>query len=196
MQIIRSVQAVPSDFEQQEYSWDTTVPLRPKALQIWLSLMRIPRIGQLFGRTVARRFSGTGAAGFAPGFRCLYGNLIVGKDVYLGDSFCVDYAPIVCADHVYMSFENLILTSTHDLTDFKRVIARPIVLEENVWITSRCTVLGGVRIGANSVIAAGSIVTRSIPANVLAGGNPARVIKEISRCKQTGLAADSRGQQS
>lgn len=182
------VDEVPPDYEQREFSWDTGVPPWPRALRVWLGLLRVPQAGKFFGRLIARRFQGTGVAGLEPGFRCIYGNLIVGNDVYLGDAFCVDYAPIVCANHVYMSLDNMIITSTHDLNNFGRVIAHPVVLEENVWITSRCTILGGVRVGANTVIAAGSVVSRSIPANVLAGGNPARVIKKIDRCRPAKLS--------
>lgn len=54
-----------------------------------------------------------------------------------------------------------------------------VVLEENVWVGMGCTILKGVTIGKNSVIAAGSVVVHSIPPNVLAGGNPARVLKRF-----------------
>jgi len=54
-----------------------------------------------------------------------------------------------------------------------------VVLEDNVWLGLRCTVCKGVTIGENSVLGAGSVVTRDIPANVVAAGNPAKVIKEI-----------------
>lgn len=56
---------------------------------------------------------------------------------------------------------------------------RDVVVEDNVWVGSRVMILKGVTIGMNSVIAAGSVVTRDIPANVIAGGVPARVIREF-----------------
>ncbi len=55
----------------------------------------------------------------------------------------------------------------------------PIKIGNNVWIGGGVKIMGGVSIGDNTVIAAGSIINRSIPANVLAGGNPCRVIREI-----------------
>lgn len=58
--------------------------------------------------------------------------------------------------------------------------ARPVVIEDNVWIGTSVIILPGVTIGAGSVIAAGSIVNKSIPAMVIAGGNPARVIKDMN----------------
>ena len=57
---------------------------------------------------------------------------------------------------------------------------RPVTLENNVWLGERVIVCKGVRIGENSVIGAGSVVTKDIPANVIAAGNPARVIKAIN----------------
>lgn len=55
--------------------------------------------------------------------------------------------------------------------------AKPIIIEDNVWIGARSTILKGVTIGKNSVVAAGSIVTKDVPANCLVGGVPARILK-------------------
>lgn len=57
----------------------------------------------------------------------------------------------------------------------------PIVIEDDVWIGARCQILKGVTIGARSVIAAGSVVTKNIPADVLAGGVPCKVIRMINK---------------
>ena len=113
---------------------------------------------------------------YIPGFIILYGN-IIGTNVGLCDVFCADYAPILLGQNVGFSFRNMLLTSSHDEENFSIVKARPIIIRENVWITSNCTILGGVEIGENSIIAAGSVVTKSIPANVIAGGNPCRPIR-------------------
>ena len=113
---------------------------------------------------------------YIPGFIMLYGN-IAGKNVGLCDVFCVDYAPIILGNNVGFSFRNLLLTSSHDEVNFSIVKARPIIIKDNVWITSNCTILGGVEIGENSIIAAGSVVTKSIPPNVIAGGNPCKPIR-------------------
>jgi len=55
----------------------------------------------------------------------------------------------------------------------------PIIIEDDVWIGARCQVLKGVTIGARSIIAAGSVVTKDIPCDVIAGGVPCKVIREI-----------------
>lgn len=98
-------------------------------------------------------------------------------NVKLCDVFCVDYAPIILGNNVGFSFRNLLLTSSHDEVNFSVVKARPIIIRDNVWITSNCTILGGVEIGENSIIAAGSVVTKSIPPNVIAAGNPCKPVR-------------------
>lgn len=58
--------------------------------------------------------------------------------------------------------------------------ASPVVIEDDVWIGTQCIIMKGVRIGARSVIAAGSVVTKDVPADSVAAGNPARVVKKIA----------------
>lgn len=55
----------------------------------------------------------------------------------------------------------------------------PVVIEDDVWVGAHCIILKGVTIGARSVIGAGSVVTKSIPADCVAAGNPCRVIKNL-----------------
>ena len=76
-----------------------------------------------------------------------------------------------------------IITSSHPVEPSRRrafTVARPIVIERNVWIAAGATIIGGVTVGQNSVVAAGSVVTRNVPPNTLVGGNPARVIRRIA----------------
>lgn len=68
----------------------------------------------------------------------------------------------------------------------KNIPSAPIVIEDDVWIGARCMILKGVHIGARSIIAAGSVVTKDIPADVIAGGNPCKVIREINREERIG----------
>lgn len=107
-------------------------------------------------------------------------NLKIGKNVGLADTFILAYAPISIGDNCSFSFRNMIITSTHDLADFSTIIAKPITIGKNVWITTNVTILPGVTIGDNTIIGAGSVVTEDIPSNVLAAGNPCKVIKKIN----------------
>jgi acetyltransferase-like isoleucine patch superfamily enzyme len=75
-----------------------------------------------------------------------------------------------------------LITSGHPIEPSQRragVTASPIVIERNVWIAAGATIIGGVTVAENSVVAAGSVVTRDVPPNTLVGGNPARVIRSI-----------------
>lgn len=73
-----------------------------------------------------------------------------------------------------------ILDHDHDLAERHKFVVAPTVLSENVWIGEKAIVLKGVSIGRNSIVGAGSVVTKSLPENVIAAGNPATVIREIS----------------
>jgi acetyltransferase-like isoleucine patch superfamily enzyme len=87
----------------------------------------------------------------------------------------------------------------HDLYDRTRLIgtARPVTLEENVWIGDGATVCKGVTVGAHSVVAAGAVVARDVPSGVVVAGNPARVVKELDptreRITRRELFADPEG---
>jgi acetyltransferase-like isoleucine patch superfamily enzyme len=75
-----------------------------------------------------------------------------------------------------------IITSGHPLEPSQRragVTAVPIVIERNVWIAAGATIIGGVTVGENSVVAAGAVVTRDVPANSLVAGVPAKVIRSL-----------------
>ncbi|MNZ46530.1 Galactoside O-acetyltransferase [compost metagenome] len=75
---------------------------------------------------------------------------------------------------------NMIDTNFHPVDSEDRSQSKDITISDNVWIGRGAVILPGVTIGENSVIAAGSIVTRDIPPNVLAGGTPAKVIRELN----------------
>ena len=76
-----------------------------------------------------------------------------------------------------------IITASHPLEPSQRraaTIGKPIAIKKNVWIAAGATIVGGVTVGENSVVAAGSVVSKDVPANSLVGGNPARVIRSIA----------------
>ncbi|MFC9970616.1 sugar O-acetyltransferase [Spirillospora sp. NPDC127200] len=95
----------------------------------------------------------------------------------------LDVAPITIGADVQIGPNVQLLTPTHPLDPEQRraklEAAEPIVIEDNVWLGGGAIVLAGVTVGADSVIGAGAVVTKDIPANVVAVGSPARVIRRL-----------------
>ncbi len=121
-----------------------------------------------------------------PPFRANWGgkNLHFGNHVYANFNLtCVDDAAIYVGDHVMFAPNVVITTTNHTINPELRLeqyqYVKPVHIGNNVWIGSGAVVLPGVTIGDNTVIGAGSIVTKDIPANVVAVGNPCRVLREI-----------------
>lgn len=110
-------------------------------------------------------------------------DISVGRNVFVNQNCTFyDLGGLDIADDVMIGPNVSLITSGHPLDPSRRrsvVVAKPIVIEKNVWIAANVIVIGGVTVGENSVIAAGSVVTRDVPPNTLAGGNPASVIRMI-----------------
>ncbi len=107
----------------------------------------------------------------------------VGRHVFINQG-CTFYslAPITIGDEVLIGPNVSLITSGHPVAPSQRqalLVGAPITIERNVWIAAGATVIGGVTIGENSVVAAGSVVTRDVPPDTLVGGNPAGVIRSI-----------------
>lgn len=119
-------------------------------------------------------------------FFCDYGyNIEIGENFFMNmNCVILDGAKVKFGDNVFVAPNCGFYTAGHPL-DVKRrnsglEYAKPITIGNNVWIGAQVCVLPGVSIGDNTVIGAGSVVTKNIPANVLAYGNPCRVIREIT----------------
>lgn len=129
---------------------------------------------------------------FSP-FYCEYGiNIHVGKDCSINyNCIFLDVSPITLGDGVWIGANVTLATPNHPLLVEERLpydypdgrynleYSSPIVIKDGCWICSSVTICGGVTIGENSVIAAGSVVTRDVPPNTLVAGVPARVIRTI-----------------
>jgi acetyltransferase-like isoleucine patch superfamily enzyme len=107
----------------------------------------------------------------------------IGRNVFINQNCTFyDLGGIDIADDVMIGPNVSIITSGHPLELSERrsvTIGKPIVIDRNVWIAAGATIIGGVTIGESSVVAAGSVVTKDVPANTLVGGNPARVIRGV-----------------
>jgi maltose O-acetyltransferase len=118
-------------------------------------------------------------------FYCTYG-----RNTYLGDHVFLNYMCVILDNNEVRIGDNAMIgpsvqiyTAAHDLQAETRnqgwETAKPVVIEENVWIGGGAILLPGVTIGRNAVVGAGAVVSRNVPANTVVAGNPARVIREI-----------------
>ncbi len=114
-----------------------------------------------------------------------------GYNIKLGDNFyanhnCVilDGAKVTIGNNVFIGPNCCISTANHPLDYEQRnqgiEYAIPITIQDNVWIGANVTILSGVTISKNSVIGAGSVVTKDIPSNVIAVGNPCKILRPIT----------------
>lgn len=128
-------------------------------------------------------------------------NLRVGDGTYANFNFtCLDVSPVTIGKCVFMGTGVSLETPVHPMlykernpfanqlgvvTDLE--YSKPITIEDNCWIASNVTIIGGVTIGEGSVIGAGSVVTRDIPKNTFACGNPCKVVRELTEADSVSL---------
>lgn len=105
--------------------------------------------------------------------------IIIGNNCGFSGTVIGAFTKIELKDNVRCGANTLITDSDWHTDDPRSSIPKPIVIEKNVWLGEGVKVLKGVTIGENTIIGAGSVVTKNIPPNVIAAGNPCRVIKEI-----------------
>jgi acetyltransferase-like isoleucine patch superfamily enzyme len=133
---------------------------------------------ELIGKQVGDSFN------LIPPFYSDYGlNITIGRVVFIGyECAFTGPADIDIADQVMIAHKVNLVTAGHPVDPAKRrsyITAAPITVEANVWIGAAATVMPGVTIGADSVVAAGAVVTRDVPPATLVGGVPARVIRNL-----------------
>lgn len=123
-----------------------------------------------------------------PRLQCDYGvNVTIGANSFLNyDAILLDCAPITIGDDCSIGPRVQLLTALHPMDDHQARRARwesaaSIAIGDNVWFGGGVIVCPGVSVGANTVVGAGSVVTRDLPDHVFAAGNPARVIRELPR---------------
>lgn len=129
-----------------------------------------------------------GAAGdglvIDPNFYCDLGyNIWVGTNFYAAVNFTVlDIAPVTIGNNCLIGPNVGLYTAGHNIhpkNRYKSGFGKPITIGNDVWIGGHSVVLGGVQIGDNSIVAAGSVVIKDVPPNTIYGGNPAKKIRAI-----------------
>ncbi|MBN9470162.1 MAG: sugar O-acetyltransferase [Bosea sp.] len=130
---------------------------------------------------------------FEPNFRCEFGfNISIGRSFYANfDCVMLDGAEITIGDNVLLGPRVGIYTANHAIDPAERVAggcyARRVSIGNRVWIGGGVQINQGVSIGNDSIIGAGSVVTRDIPAGVIAAGVPCKVLREITEADKTGF---------
>ncbi|KWX80253.1 acetyltransferase [Paenibacillus riograndensis] len=140
--------------------------------------LRLKLLKELFGSTGEH-------LGMEPNIRFDYGyNIHVGEYFYANfDCTILDVCEVRIGNHCLLGPGVHIYTATHPLDPFERnkgpEYGKPVTIGDNVWIGGRSVINPGVTIGNNVVIGSGAVVTKNISDNMIVGGNPARVLKEI-----------------
>lgn len=118
-----------------------------------------------------------------PPFYTNFGQFItIGKNVFINHACSfLDMGGIIIEDDVLIGPKVSLITENHplNLKDRKALITKPIVIKRKSWIGANATILPGVTVGENSVVAAGAVVSKDVPDNVIVGGIPAKFIKYI-----------------
>lgn len=134
-------------------------------------------LGELFGRPVPDTLRV-----FPPFYSDFGKNIHVGENVFI-NACChfQDHGGVTLGDGCQIGHNVVFATLNHGLEPADRgtTYPAPIVLGRNVWVGSNATILQGVTIGDNAVVAAGAVVSRDVPADTIVGGVPARIIKRI-----------------
>lgn len=123
-------------------------------------------------------------------FRTTWGgkNVTLGDHIYINcDCMLVDDGDIIIGNHTLIGPRTTIITNNHAIEAKKRqegiIEIEEVIIGKNVWIGAGTIILPGVHIGDRTVIGAGSVVTSDIPSDVVAVGNPCRVIKQIDNTR-------------
>lgn len=159
--------------------------LSQEALQITDELNNVyhtpEEIRELFSKLTGKSMDASFGL-FPPFYTDCGKNITVGKNVFI-NSGCrfQDQGGITIGDNALIGHNAVLTTLNHDFSPEKRSAMHPapVVIGKNVWLGASVTLVPGVTIGDNAVIAAGAVVTKDVPAGTIAAGVPAKVIREL-----------------
>lgn len=138
-------------------------------------------IRQLFSELIGKPVDASFGM-FPPFYTDCGKNITVGKNVFINTGCRFqDQGGIRIGDHVLIGHNVVLATLNHDFAPYNRATMHPapIHIKDRVWIGANATVVPGVTIGENSIVAAGAVVTKDVPPNTIVGGVPAKVLKRI-----------------
>ena len=119
---------------------------------------------------------------FAPFFTNFGRYISIGKNVFINHACSfLDMGGITIGDNVLIGPKVNLVSENHpiDPSQRKSLIGKPIIIKNNAWLGAGATILPGITVGENSIVAAGAIVTKDVPDNTIVAGNPAKPIRNI-----------------
>lgn len=116
-----------------------------------------------------------------PPLNCVCANQVtIGKNVMImNNCLMMSRGGITIDDDVMIAANAQLISNNHDLHDHALLVCKPVHICRNAWIGAGATILPGVTVGENAVVAAGAVVTKDVAPNTIVGGNPARFIKNV-----------------
>lgn len=166
----------PQAYRLREASYAT------KALLVKMNHSSDPEeIRQILGEITGHLIDGTTAV-FTPMYINYGKNTKIGKNVFINFGCTIlDLGGVIIEDHVLIAPNVSLLSEEHPLSPQERqsLVPKPVHIKRKVWLGANSTILPGVTVGENSVVAAGAVVTKDVPANVVVAGIPAKIIREL-----------------
>lgn len=167
--------------------WDATANTIGRAMRLTAELNKLSfddaeKVRAIFSELTGQQVDETFK--LIPPFYTSYGlDIRVGRKVFINQCCTIyDMGGINIGDLVMIGPNVNIITTGHPVEPAERrayIEAKPIVIERNVWIATAATILGGVTVGENSVVGAGAVVTKDVPANSFVAGVPAKVVRSL-----------------
>jgi acetyltransferase-like isoleucine patch superfamily enzyme len=167
--------------------WDATAAVYRRAMRLTAELNKLSiddaaQIRDIFSELIRQPVDESFTL-IPPFYTSGSDKLVVGRKVIINQCCTIyDMGGVTIGDGVMIGPNVNLITAGHPLAPSERrefVETKPIVIAQNVWIAAAATILGGVTIGANSVVGAGAVVTKDVPANSFVAGNPATVIRAL-----------------
>jgi acetyltransferase-like isoleucine patch superfamily enzyme len=172
---------IPNDDPQMPKAWE--VVFRTIKLSAALNTATdVDQVRDLLSEIIGKQIDKSTTV-FVPFYTNFGQHIELGKNVFINHACTfLDLGGIIIEDDVQIGPKVNLLTENHPLESSKRKFldVKSILVKKNAWIGAAATILPGVTIGENAVIAAGAVVSKDVPANTVVGGVPAKVIKTIS----------------
>lgn len=136
-------------------------------------------VKKLFGENI-----GEGSLIQAPIRMNMAGTVKIGKNVVIMyNVLMMSRGGIIIEDNAMIAANAQIITNNHDPYDRAVLLCKPVVIRENAWVGAGATILPGVTVGKNAIVAAASVVTKDVPDCAVVAGNPAKVVKMLDESK-------------